>query len=302
MNIGYSDHYVYLGGHFTDDGKMISVIKYHAADCVKHVNKFATFMNRNTNMPFYLKKKVLDAAIVSAILYSCETWLTNNVQAIAKHYMSAVKLQLGVRNTTTNILCLIEIGYPELDSLIMKRRLSFITQFKTNSSDDVPLAIVLKMCQQANTRAYRFLENTRNYIGDPVLNNISELKIRCTRREESSSKCAIYIKMNPELVVHDVYENSTQYTPDHLRVSFSRFRLSSHNLRVELGRWTRTPREERRCTCELAHVQDESHVTFRCPLTSSIRSDFNIHHDNWTLLFEHANICRITHEILSNFT
>ncbi len=33
MNIGYSNHYVYLGGYFTDDGKMTSVIKYHAVDC-----------------------------------------------------------------------------------------------------------------------------------------------------------------------------------------------------------------------------------------------------------------------------
>ncbi len=135
-----------------------------------------------------------------------------------------------------------------------------------------------------------------------MLNNMSELREQCVRREESSSKIAMYIKMNPQLVIHNVYESSTHYTSDHLRVSFSRFRLSSHNLRIELGRWTRTPREERRCHCELAQVQDESHVTFHCPVTSGIRNTFNINVDNWTLLFEHASICQITHQILSNFT
>ena len=30
---------------------------YHAADCVKHVNKYASFMDKNRSMPYCLKKK-----------------------------------------------------------------------------------------------------------------------------------------------------------------------------------------------------------------------------------------------------
>ena len=53
------------------------------------------------------------------------------------------------------------------------------------------------------------------------------------------------------------------YIPDYLRITFTRFRLSSHRLRVEVGRWSRTPREERVCACGTG-VQDEFHL-FQCP-------------------------------------
>ena len=98
-------------------------------------------------MPYSLKKKVLDAALFSAMLYSCETWLTRNIREVTKHYFSAIKLLLGVRTTTTNILCLVETGYPELESLIKKRRMTFIQKFIRNSSGEEPLAHVLDLCQ-----------------------------------------------------------------------------------------------------------------------------------------------------------
>ena len=60
--------------------------------------------------------------------------------------------------------------------------------------------------------------------------------------------------------------------PDNLRMAFTRFRTSSHRLRVELGRWNRppTPREQRTCTCNNSDVQDEEHLLV-CPRTAAIR-------------------------------
>ena len=51
--------------------------------------------------------------------------------------------------------------------------------------------------------------------------------------------------------------------PDYLRITFTRFRLSSHRLRIEVGRWSRTPRDQRLCFCGTG-VQDEFHL-FQCP-------------------------------------
>ena len=62
-----------------------------------------------------------------------------------------------------------------------------------------------------------------------------------------------------------------QYLPEHLRISFSRLRLGSHRLRIETGRWSRLPREDRKCPC--GGVQDECHAVLECPLTSDLRTD-----------------------------
>ena len=42
------------------------------------MNKFLIFCASNTEMPFTYKRQVFDAAMNGALLYSAETWFTNN--------------------------------------------------------------------------------------------------------------------------------------------------------------------------------------------------------------------------------
>ena len=81
-----------------------------------------------------------------------------------------------------------------------------------------------------------------------------------------------YREINPTLVAHDVYnKHCTESFIDELyRLAFTRLRLSSHNLRIETGRWARLPRERRLCQCGC--VQVERHVVEQCPLTERFRS------------------------------
>lgn len=58
-------------------------------------------------------------------------------------------------------------------------------------------------------------------------------------------------------------------------LTFTRLRLSSHNLKIEKGRWSRIVREARLCQCGNA-IEDETHVLFDCPKTVDIRDRFGI--------------------------
>ncbi len=173
-----------------------------------------------------------------------------------------------------------------------------MNKFLNGSSGDEPLAMVLNMCREANTKGYRLLMNTVEYVGDPVVNNIHSLREQCITKRDILSRIDTYMSLNPNLVVHPVYMVSEHYIPDYQRISFSRFRLSSHRLRVESGRWARIPRMNRLCTCGMG-VQDEAHVMFHCPRSTTIRQTFNIDNHNWMQLFEKDNICQITYEILN---
>ena len=82
------------------------------------------------------------------------------------------------------------------------------------------------------------------------------------------------MQMNPELRVHDVYR-STKHIDERKRTVFTKFRLSSHSLKVGTGRWSRNVHEERLCDCE-GGVQDESHVVFDCEKTEEIRVKYGI--------------------------
>ena len=97
-----------------------------------------------------------------------------------------------------------------------------------------------------------------------------DIKVRIVSND--SSKSATYKLHNPTLSVMRMY---TQHiVPEHQRIAYSRFRLSSHNLKIETGRWTRTPRERRTCTCEHGGIQDECHIIRDCTLLNELRSNY----------------------------
>jgi hypothetical protein len=215
-------------------------------------------------MPYSVKAKVLNAALLSSILYSCESWLTDQLSPINKHYMSAVKLLLGVRITTPNILCLVEAGMPELSATVLKRQGNFMRKFLQHSSGEEPLAHALHLC--ADTSMGRRLRRAAEYLGDAETNSRVSLRTQCrTRAANGSSRFVTYLQMNSELNVHNMYNERCAYIPDSLRIAATRLRLSSHRLRIETGRWSRLPREERVCRCTADVLQDECKDLTRTP-------------------------------------
>ena len=80
--------------------------------------KFISFVNKNNDIPFIVKKKVFDAALMSAILYGCESWMNGDLKPIDILYKWCIKQLLGVRKTTSNDICLIELGLPPLRALV----------------------------------------------------------------------------------------------------------------------------------------------------------------------------------------
>ena len=84
----------------------------------------------------------------------------------------------------------------------------------------------------------------------------------------SGTKFQTYVALNPDLSQHMLYTRCAPVVPDYLRITFSRYRLSSHRLRVEIGRYQGTSHDERLCSCGLG-VQDELHI-FICPRVEDV--------------------------------
>ena len=90
---------------------------------------------------------------------------------------------------------------------------------------------------------------------------------------ETGTKATTYRKINPNLTVHRI-SNTGCYIDERETVVFTKFRLSSHTLKVETGRWSRTPREERLCEC--GKIQDENHIVFFCNKTNDLRGKYGV--------------------------
>ena len=113
--------------------------------------------------------------------------------------------------------------------------------------------------------------------------------------DDNESKLGVYKQINPELQ----HYTTDQPIPEFERVHITRYRTGSHNLKIEKGRHSRIPRENRLCMCN-NDVQTLSHVIFSCPLTNRIQNISNLieffaqnSHDITTHIQQFAKILKI---------
>lgn len=223
-------------------------------------------------MPYVFKRTVLEVVIVSSLLYGSETWLTGSLKEVEKMYVSAVKSLLGVRETTRKDTALIEAGLPSLEELVKKRTSAFIKkELNSDRTADTPLIKIYKICEGKRTKGFKYLNSLLN----PSLQQLVPLREKF--KTELGSKAVAYRKINPELSVHEAYTTKL-YINERERLEFTRFRLCSHHLKIETGRWARIEVENRLCSCGRG-VQDEDHVLFRCSKTEDERRLFNVDGD-----------------------
>ena len=138
-----------------------------------------------------------------------------------------------------------------------------------DKNDETPLVKVFKMCEEKETGGYRYIK--RN-LDNPVEEYLVDVKQKMLAT--TTTKAMKYKEINPNLNVHRVY-NSKVYIDERKRVVFSKFRTSSHSLKIETGRWSRIPADDRLCDCGQG-VQDENHVVFVCQRTMAIREKYGI--------------------------
>jgi hypothetical protein len=270
VTVKHTPSYIYLGSPFTEDCKMKSVLDLHLKTRTADLNKFKIFCRTNATMPYQYKKKVLQAVIIQSLFYGCDTWLTDQLKTMEQLYVSALKALLGVRETTRTDVVILETGMPTLKELIRKRTSTFVKKNIRGDIDETPLSRVYKMCESKGTPGYRYI---KRLLDNEINETLEELKAKF--ENETGTKATKYKEINPDLKVHPVYNTDT-YIDERKRVVFTRFRVSSHSLKIETGRWARINPEDRVCDCDRGGVQDERHIVFDCSKTTDVRGRYGI--------------------------
>lgn len=264
--------YCYLGADITADGRVRTAVLKHAQQKAKHLNKFLMFMSKNADYPTFVKKKVLDACFSASLLYNCETWLGADTKRIDVMYMTAIKSFLGVRQTTANQLCLIDAGYPPLKALIQEKQRIFINDMKAKrlNVEDDPLMFAFNLAEESSTPMGKEINRLIQLNGSITQSSIEQMKLNV--RNSMRSKFVTYNEINPNLAQNPCISRTD--IPAYAFTAASRFRLSSHNLRIETGRWQRLPRDQRLCSC--GAIQTEQHAIKDCPRTDILRQQYNL--------------------------
>ena len=114
-----------------------------------------------------------------------------------------------------------------------------------NGAVDEPFNFAMDLNRNYNARSLKQLDSVMQY-DDHVSSAVDVLKNRI--RNSDRATFVTYRTIHPTLDMHAVYSRRKRqsFIDEYHRLSFSRFRLSSHNLKIETGRWSIQPRE---CVC-----------------------------------------------------
>ena len=137
---------------------------------------------------------------------------------------------------------------------------------------DNPFMHAVRITKAKNKKMSSYLESLRKC--DDFIERDRVERIERVRSSERT-KSITYRSINPEMDVHPIYKRSGDLVEDYLRMSFTRFRTSSHRLKIETGRWSRIAREDRLCQCG-KEVQTEEHVLMNCELSKPIREKYGV--------------------------
>ena len=191
IKIGYVCKYLYLGAWFTESGKISDAIALHVKSNQATVNKFSIFCAANKQMPFKYKKLVFEAAVTASLLYSAESWFTDNIKLIEQQYNQLVRCLLGVRKNTSIDLCLIESGITPIKHVLAKRRATFLKSKLIENDIEQPFIFTFRLCNEHNTTAYRFMSQ---YIEHTTVDNPFQNLINCIYRKSShATKMYTYV-------------------------------------------------------------------------------------------------------------
>ena len=212
--------------------------------------------------PLIVKTKVLKASVVNSLLTNCEAFGNCMPKDLEKTYMKLLRCTFNVRSNTPILTLFIESGFFPIRALIIARQLKWFLRYKDGLVGDTPrVQLFNRLLNEPTDCIQRYIDICEKYscVKEVYSEAAESLKSRvCEFAEKGQYKYKIYTEMNPSLEKSKFIDNPNPISEDVIR-----FRLGSHLLPIETGRWARISRENRLCTA-CGVMGDERHAVYQC--------------------------------------
>ena len=263
-----NNEHVYLGMWFKTTADITEQMICNLDHRGFNIKKFYDWLDVNLITPINIKLVVMDACMFAAYLYGCECWstidkVTDKLLVIERKLLKSI---LQVKPSTPNAIVYTELGRCDRISMIKVRQKKFYANCKKLTKEEAVMRCILDLCKDLDI--VKYYED---------LNNGLDVQSRERMKDEITGATTTHHERYREITdVSYVDAIYGQFLREDKRVAITRWRLSSHDLRIETGRYTSpsTPREARTCSKCPEYVEDEDHVLFQCPLYDSVRTRF----------------------------
>lgn len=224
------------------------------------------------------------------MFYGSEIWGVDTHDEIESVHMYACKRFLGVKQSSSNHVVRGECGRFPMYIYTYKRAIKYwckITKMPDCRYVKKCYNLLFLDCTNGRTNWVTKVKNILFRFGfgyvweQQFVNNIPsfiskfESRLKTTYEQDwhasltLSSKASAYILFKPHFGLENyIHEISISK----FRVAFARFRCSSHQLRIETGRFKNEVRSDRLClVCNQPYVEDEYHFLLVCNVYDNLR-------------------------------
>ena len=262
------EHLLLLGSHLTHHASLFDEGELHMKKRFSSVVKYYNFLRSNRSAPTKVKMKVLRSCVTTSLLHNCEAFGPDIPKDLEPTYLKLLKSCFNVRSSTPNFILYIESGFLPIKFIIYLRQYKFYKRFRQSIHAKSRREKMMSLLLEQQTKFLKHYEKlVSNYAStDEILNeglDFVKQKIR-TFATNGRSKFSMYLKLNPNLetspFLHIVHPTASDII---------RFRVGSHYLPIETGRWCRKQRHERLCT-SCGTIGDEEHILYHCSLISRV--------------------------------
>ena len=228
---------------------------------------------------------IINTVVKPILLYGCEIFCYENICDLEAFYVQLLKRILYVKKSTTSFMVYAETGCEPLWVDIYKRATCFwvkISQDNTNLLANKLRSILIRIHENTDYESpyITFMNKTFNDLGLTYMlfreSDINQRKrdmrlIKSRIQDQYQQQWQEKLFVSPKAIFYRMlksepgFEDYLDTLPFKKRIALTRFRLSSHRLPIETGRWYNIDRHLRLCNfCHDNSLGDEFHYLFEC--------------------------------------
>jgi hypothetical protein len=282
------DNFTYLGINFMYTGNMTHAVKALHDQALRAYHNLMLLFDK---VKFDVKTKLLlfDTMVVPILLYGSEIWGVYNYKEVDKLHIRFCKHVLGVKQQTPNYAVLGELGRLPLSVTCKERSLNFWLKIMKNVSSPIYVMYRDLIDHNINSCWASRIHSIIDHLGfahirfnfDDSCKYLPMFKNRL--RDQFLQDWSASIRSMPKLEYYCNFKKEFKFENylnvienDALRNCLARFRLSSHNLEIETGRYSGIVRENRLCKmCNQNVIENEYHLMFCCSRYRNLRIKYH---------------------------
>ena len=284
----YLDVYFFKNGHWNRTQK-------HIADhALKALHRLFSILYQY-EFKIAEKCKLFDILVASVLNYASEVWGMNEGKDIEIIHTKFLRKILCV-NKSTNLVGLYgELGRVPLNVLRKVNMIRYWAKILQSKEDSLERDVYTMLKHDANNNIQYNSKNwaycIKTILESLGLGNLwlqqenANLYLPFVRQRifdqyyqtwysniNNSQRLSSYSRYKHCFEIEKYLDSITEQK---YKIALSRFRLSSHKLEIERGRYFNIPREERKCTlCQINSVENEYHFLLVCPLYRELRKKY----------------------------